>query len=152
MARRHCYFGLEEANAVIPTLEYFFQHLLLLRHELEGLRWDLEQAGVVTVGDALQGPEDTALEVLPLQERYFDRCRQYDVLLDELLSLGVELVDEEAGIVNFYSWWNGEEVVLSWQYGEPTVQFWYDPGEGFMARRPIQQLFFDAPVGGMAHH
>jgi hypothetical protein len=151
MSRRHAYYALEEANALIPTLEHFFRELALLRRALGRVRETLKAKGVRVTAMGMTIPKrirgiDTAIE------RYEELCRHYDLIHEEILSHGVEIVDCEVGIVNFFSWWDGEEVILNWQFGEPAVQFWLDPGETYSARRPIRQLMFDAPTGHVNRH
>lgn len=152
MARRHSYFSLDEANALLPTLGHFFSEMALIIHELEELRDLLKAGGVTLDGDGMSLPRTAGPREHAASEQYFQRCREYDALMEEVLALGVEIVDPEVGTVNFYSWWDGEEVVLSWQFGEPTVQFWFDAGESYAARRPITQLCFDAPADRAMQH
>lgn len=152
MSRKHCYFSLEEANAAIPTLEYYFSLLMRIYRDLAGVRQHLLAGGAQIDPKGIRLPRFAGRELASLRERYFALCHEHDHVLEEILSCGVEVVDLEAGLVNFYCWWDGEEVVLSWQYGEPTVQFWCDPGEPYTARRPIRQLFFDAPAQQPQRH
>lgn len=152
MSRRHSYFSLEEANGILPTLEYFFSELMLNYKSLENLRKELEAAGAKIAGEGVCLPPFAPEPIEQKREEYYKKCKDYDELLEEILSHGVEVIDPQSGVVNFYSWWDNEEVVFSWQYGEPTVQFWMDPGESYTSRRPIRQLFFDAPVGRPSRH
>lgn len=152
MARRHSYFCLEEANALIPTLEYYFQQLLLLRRDLAELQAALVSSGATLDHKGIALPRLASREVKHWREEYFASCRDYDQLVEEIWDTGVEVVDLDAGVVNFYTWWEGEEVLFSWQYGEPSVQFWCDPGETFTARRSIRQLFLDVPGERVARH
>jgi len=144
MARRHDYFSLEEANAVIPTLEYYFRHLVVIQHDLSGLQRTLQASGATLGKDGVELPADVDPEVHQLRDRYQQQCQDYDHVVEEILSLGVEIVDPEAGIVNFYTWCDGEELLLNWQYGEPSIGYWLDPGEPFHDRRPLRQLFAHA--------
>ncbi len=134
---------------MIPTLEYYFRQIALVLHAMRQLQATLRRAGATIDAEGIVLPRQTDHETLPLEamrERYYSLCREHDALMDELLGAGVEILDAALGVVNFHSWWDGEEVVLNWQFGEPTVQFWMDPGELPIMRRPIRQLFFDAPT------
>ncbi len=73
-------------------------------------------------------------------------------LLSTLTKKGIEVVDIELGIVNFYAWDDDEEVILSWQYGETEIHFWHEPFEDFCHRRPLRQITAEAPKEGPAIH
>ncbi len=152
MTRRHSYFSLEEANALLPTLEHFFREIALVMKQMRALQSQLKKAGAKLTADGIHLPRAAMVGTVAARDQYVDCCRAYDAMMEELLHLGIEVVDVEAGVVNFYTWWDNEEVVLNWQFGEPAVQFWLDPGETYMARRPLRQLFFDAPAGPISHH
>ena len=55
----------------------------------------------------------------------------------ELQALGVLVKDLDAGLVDFPSVRNGEQVLLCWRLGEAEVAFWHRPEDGFAGRRPI---------------
>lgn len=152
MPRRPSYFGLEEANALIPTLDYLFRQLLLLKSDMVMLQHTLIRGGATVDAKGVKLSRFASRELKSARGGYYHCVESYDTLIEEILELGVELVNPDAGIVHFYSWWDEEEVVLSWQYGEPTVQFWCDPGELFTARRPIRQIFYDVPAGRAVRH
>ncbi|MBI4366248.1 MAG: DUF2203 family protein [Deltaproteobacteria bacterium] len=152
MPSKHDYFSLDEANALLPTLEYYFRLLALCQRDLAGIRLMLEAGGATIGAGGVRLPRPAATELKRSKERYGRLCAEYDHLIGEILHMGVEVVDPEVGLVNFYTWVDGEEVVLSWQYGEPAVQYWFDPGEQFGERRPLRQLFGDAPGGAAVRH
>lgn len=118
------YFDLEEANAMIPWLDHAFAAVSKLRSRLE--------RAADSQADALQ--------------------RQVEDHLNEVVDRGIEVVDIDHGIVNFYTWDGDEEVVLSWQYGETEIHFWHEPFEDFCHRRPLRQIIADAPHAGPAIH
>lgn len=61
--------------------------------------------------------------------------RGYATAVDELVKLGVALVDATAGQVDFPTRINGRPAAFSWQTGEEAVGFWRYTGEDL--RRPI---------------
>lgn len=141
MARRREYFTLEEANAIVPTLEYYFRQLVLLQRDLAETQRVLKDAGASLGADGVRLPPDADTGLDDWRDRYIRLCEAYDRVIEEILAHGVEIVDPEVGIVNFHTWCDGEELILNWQYGEPAVNYWLDPGEQYGNRRPLQQLF-----------
>lgn len=152
MTRRHCYFNLDEANNLIPTLEHYFREIALMLREMRELQMVLKSGGATLSAQGIHLPRSAPEPVLQARDTYIDCCHAYDAMMGELLHLGVDVVDVEAGVVNFYSWCDGEEVVLSWQFGEPAVQYWIDPVAGQGQRRSLRHLFFDVPGARIAHH
>ena len=56
------------------------------------------------------------------------------VALDEM---GVVLKHPLEGLVDFYSYRDGELVELCWKLGEDRVAHWHRIGEGFPGRKPL---------------
>jgi hypothetical protein len=63
--------------------------------------------------------------------------RLLEAYIDELHSLGIEVLDPKQGLIVFHSERKGEPVYLCWALGQPTVTHWYSINESYAARRPI---------------
>lgn len=61
--------------------------------------------------------------------------KAYTAAVGELTQLGVSLVDDDAGSVDFPTRINGRPAAFTWQVGEDGVRFWRYAGED--QRRPI---------------
>ncbi len=61
--------------------------------------------------------------------------KAYSAAIGELTQLGVSLVDDAAGSVEFPTRINGRPAAFSWQMGEDGVRYWRYAGEE--QRRPI---------------
>ncbi len=137
------YFTVEEANALLPTLELELGGLARLRSELE--------QAIVAVGGAeiasavLQRGE----AVPPGRERAAARLRslaeQVASAVDRVNALGCVLKDIEAGLVDFYALRDDEPVFLCWQLGEPAVAHWHTLDGGFGGREPIEGVAVEPP-------
>lgn len=58
--------------------------------------------------------------------------------LAEIEAREIVLRDIERGLVDFPSRHpGGRQVLLCWQLGEPDVEWWHLPEEGFAGRRPL---------------
>ncbi|MGC8541260.1 MAG: DUF2203 domain-containing protein [Phycisphaerae bacterium] len=74
-------------------------------------------------------------------EAQFDiMTEQLSGLLEELAAIGVELKDPTRGLLDFPSRFNGRDILLCWQIGEPTINFWHDISAGFAGRRSVGEL------------
>jgi hypothetical protein len=81
----------------------------------------------------------------PADERAYEEARRSldDAemeLAENMLRLeriGVALKDAQTGLIDFYSYRQGELVELCWKLGEPAVEHWHRIGDGFGGRRPV---------------
>ena len=58
-------------------------------------------------------------------------------LIGHLESLGVEVRDLDAGLVDIPTLRDGERVWLCWRLEDPDLGWWHTTREGFASRRPI---------------
>ena len=136
MHEQRAYFEISEANSLIPTLEYFFAELARLQRDANSVMSKAEKLGIKL---SLDGKKKTGVNKIrdKLQGEFEMLTSSYAEVLDEVHELGVIIEDPDLGTVNFYSWVDGEEVILSWQYGEPEIKHWFKVTEDFMARRSL---------------
>ena len=105
---------------------------------------------IVTSRTALNklAPEQERLERYRRDLAWQERQRRYQIqdeivaaeknltnALGELTSLGISLLDAEAGEVDFPTKINGRPAAYNWKLGEEAVRFWHYSGEE--QRRPI---------------
>lgn len=64
-------------------------------------------------------------------------ARDIDGYLAEIRQLGVQMKGFDTGLVDFPSEREGKRVLLCWQLGEDSVQYWHDEDEGFAGRQPL---------------
>ncbi|CUT08778.1 Uncharacterized conserved protein (DUF2203), partial [Candidatus Kryptonium thompsonii] len=54
---------------------------------------------------------------------------------------GVLVKGIEQGLIDFpHIRQNGQEVYLCWMYGESSINYWHTISEGFMGRKPIEEI------------
>jgi len=93
-------------------------------------------------------PEQARLDRHRRDLSWMERERRYQVIeevgtaernlasaVGELSELGLNLVDDEAGAVDFPTRINNRQAAFSWKLGEDAVGFWHYAGEEL--RRPI---------------
>ena len=121
------YFTVEEANALLPTLEPLLKEVLdrrarisLAVQEEKTLLSDFQSnIGSKTTSDIVQ--DFIAIEML----------------LDEIRSYGCTVKDINAGLLDFLCDRNGRDVFLCWKYGEPEVGYYHELHTGFHGRQPV---------------
>lgn len=143
MLRR--YFTLEEANGLIPRLQPIIERILQLHMLLMAELRSLHAKGhVVEAADLAQAPEPGGDSEPHLAHA---RAMYASILVEMrmLESLGAELKGIEQGLVDLWSYLDGEtEVLLCWKVGEKQIQFFHYPEAGFAGRTPVRGHLFMA--------
>lgn len=67
-------------------------------------------------------------------------ARDIDGYIAEIRELGVEMKGIDSGLVDFPSEVNGRPVLLCWQLGEESVQYWHEEDAGFAGRQPVTSI------------
>jgi hypothetical protein len=138
------YFTVDEANALVPTLEPALRRILLLRAGLRQAYDKLEQAGVSLDPERLAALAEIPAEHRGLQGRLLALSLALAHELKAIAATGVEVKDSAVGLCDFWSERDGRLVLLCWKLGEPEVEFWHELEAGFAGRRPLEP---EAPLG-----
>jgi hypothetical protein len=118
----------EEVNVLIPRLA-------ALIAKLHGSARELEAEREAAAGDGGERSSMAALlRARPAARRLVE---EMEAAANEITALGGQLKDLTLGLVDFPAQWEGERVLLCWQYGEPEVAFWHRDDEGFAGRKPL---------------
>jgi len=136
-------FTLDEANALVPTLELEFSRMARLRSELRPL--------VESLGGA-----DAAVDILqhgarPRRGREPDAARlkrladEIAAAVERVNGLGCLVKDLDLGLVDFFAMRENEPVFFCWQFGEPAVAHWHPVDQGFDSRKPIEGVEIEPP-------
>jgi hypothetical protein len=137
------FFTIEEANALVSSLEIEFGRIARARAELAPLI------------EALGGADESVAilheggEAPPGRERDAERLRglaaEITDAVERVNDLGCLVKDLELGLVDFYAMQEGEPVFLCWQFGEPAVAHWHGVDEGYAARKPLEGVSVRPP-------
>jgi hypothetical protein len=128
------HFTPEEANAALtevrPLVERMVEHR---RAHVEALERQEELEGRIR-GNGGGIPPAQLAETAAEVERH---ARELARAVDDIVGLGVEVKDLDAGLVDFPAQRRGETVLLCWRLGEEEIGYWHTPQEGFAGRRPL---------------
>jgi hypothetical protein len=143
MARKH--FTVADVDALIPTLDRVFMHVLQLRAALRALEAQLERANVRMDKDDLVENDDGPPAVRRAKALYRGYYEALSDELDGVRVLGGDVKDIDGGLVDFPAVRLGQAILLCWRYGERRVGFWHPVEGGFAARRPVDDELAGAP-------
>ncbi len=120
------HFTVEEANALLPTLD---ATLRKLREERDRLT-DTEAHELLSTAAPANGGGQYGRDV----GEAFLAVRG---LLAEIQQLGIVVRDVDRGLIDFPAILEGREVYLCWQLDEGEIGFWHGLESGFNGRQPL---------------
>ncbi|MEP6991412.1 MAG: DUF2203 domain-containing protein [bacterium] len=124
-------FTVDQANRTLPLVRKIAEDVVR-----EHRRWQEAVRELELLGSGGQ-PELPDPRVVALERRIQKVARELDGFQAELDALGIQLKDRRIGLIDFPSELDGRPMLLCWQLGEPSVQFWHDLDTGYAGRQPL---------------
>ena len=132
-------FTLDEAQSLLPVLEALLRRAMEAKAAAEELESELQQlgqriflSGGMLVDSAQVGRKRAALRTAVQQAK--------DVI-QEIDSIGVQVKDLDAGLLDFPCQLGEDVVLLCWKLGEASITHWHSMEDGFPGRKPVDQRF-----------
>jgi hypothetical protein len=132
-------FTLDEAQSLLPVLES------LLKRAIEGKQFAEEaESGLSDLARRiyLSGGMKVDVSIAAKQrvemEAHLQRVRES---IAEIDSIGVQVKDLEAGLLDFPCRLDDEVVLLCWRMGEPAIEHWHTVEAGLQGRQPVDERF-----------
>lgn len=133
-------FTLREAQSLLPRVERLLEDAMRLKPE-----FDDAAAAFTRMKERVHMMGGTLIDrqaALELRQRRETSSKQLRQAVEEILEMGVQIKDIEAGLVDFPTRFRGREVYLCWKLGEADIEYWHGE-EGFRGRKPIDRDFLD---------
>ena len=124
-------FTVDQANRTLPLVRKIVEDVVR-----EHRRWQEAIVELDLVSDGVHSDLPDP-RVAALERRIQKMAREVDGFQVELEALGIQLKDRRIGLIDFPSELDGQPMLLCWQLGEPTVQFWHDLDSGYAGRQPL---------------
>ena len=127
-------FSVEEANRTLPLVRRIVSDAVR-----DYWRWQekVREYEEVAANRKVDQPSDEAER---LEREAQQLARDIDGYIAEIRELGVEMKGIDSGLVDFPSEVNGRPVLLCWQLGEESVQYWHEEDAGFAGRQPVASI------------
>jgi hypothetical protein len=133
-------FRVEEANVLVPLMEWVLDELERLGEEATG-HADQQQVLELIWGERLREPgcPDHAEAAAHRAAVLAAGGEARRILSEEVAARGIRIPPggPEHGLLEFPTTWEGRWVYLFWRRGEPRVQAWHEVDEGCAGRRPV---------------
>jgi len=122
----------DEANSALDQVRPLATRMVELRARLGELEHEQREVVRIVAGNGSgEGVGDARTP------EFVKLARELQDVVDELTSIGVQLKDADAGLLDFPAVREGEDVLLCWRVGEPAVEWWHRVEDGFAGRQRI---------------
>jgi hypothetical protein len=132
-------FTLEEAQSLLPVLES------LLKRATEGKQSaDEVESGLTELARRIYlsgGMRVDAVKVARLRAEMENHLQRVRESIAEIDSIGVQVKDLEAGLLDFPCRMDDQVVLLCWRRGEAAIEHWHTVEDGFQGRKPVDDRF-----------
>jgi hypothetical protein len=132
-------FTLEEAQSLLPVLESLLKRATESKHSADEVESGLsELARRIYLNGGMR--VDTA-KVAKLRAEMDGHLQVVRESVAEIDSIGVQVKDLEAGLLDFPYRLDDQIVLLCWRAGEATIEHWHTVEDGFHGRQPVDERF-----------
>jgi hypothetical protein len=132
-------FTLDEAQSLLPVLES------LLKRAIEGKQAaDLVESGLAEIARRVYfsgGMRVDSAKVAGLRAELEAHVQRVRESVAEIDTIGVQVKDLDAGLLDFPCRLEDQIVLLCWRMGEPTIDHWHPTDTGFRDRQPVDERF-----------
>jgi len=137
MSRDFKDFTIEEANALVPWLEYQFGMMFKHMREMEGLLAGLMGQGVDPSPQIASISRSDPLPVKRMKRRLRRLVSRIFDSYTKIQERGAVIQDVSEGTVSFYTYFGEHPAFLTWQIGEAEVRWWHELYEDADSRKPL---------------
>ncbi len=127
-------FTAEEANRLLPRLTDLVMELQSRHRDILAKEVEIDTLELLYPSEEEGKPSPQMAREI---ENYNEWVNLFYTLIDEVHEMGCFLKDIDAGLIDFYTLYQGRVVYLCWKLGEKEVGFWHEVGRGYSYRQPI---------------
>jgi hypothetical protein len=132
-------FTLDEAQSLLPVLESLLKRAIEGKQQAEEVEGGLNELSrrIYLSG----GMKVDVASVVRQRSEMNDHLERVREMLSEIDSIGVQVKDLEAGLLDFPFKLDEEVVLLCWRLGETSIEHWHTLESGFSGRQPVDHRF-----------
>jgi hypothetical protein len=136
-------FTLDEAQSLLPVLEALLKRAIDGKRAAEEAETELSELSrrIYLSGGMRVNLPDVARQRAEM-ESHLERVRES---ISEIDSIGVQVKDLDAGLLDFPFRLDEDIVLLCWRMGESAIEHWHTVESGFQGRRPVDERFRRRP-------
>jgi hypothetical protein len=132
-------FTIDEAQSLLPVLESLLKRAIEGKGAAEQVEANLSELSrrIYLSGGMRVNLADVAQQRTDM-ESHLQRVRES---IAEIDSIGVQVKDLDAGLLDFPFRLDEEIVLLCWRMGETAIEHWHTVDAGFQGRQPVDERF-----------
>ena len=132
-------FTLDEAQSLLPVLEALLKRAIDGKRAAEEVETELSELGrrIYLSGGMRVNLADVARQRAEM-ESHLERVKES---IAEIDSIGVQVKDLDAGLLDFPFRLDEDIVLLCWRMGESAIEHWHTVESGFQGRQPVDERF-----------
>jgi hypothetical protein len=132
-------FTLEEAQSLLPVLESLLKRAIEGKQAAEEVDSGLSDlARRIYLSGGMRVDVGAVAKQRAQIETHLQRVRES---IAEIDSIGVQVKDLEAGLLDFPCRLDDQVVLLCWRMGETSIEHWHTVDSGFGGRQPVDERF-----------
>jgi hypothetical protein len=132
-------FTIEEAQSLLPLVESLLKRAIESKQSAEEVDSSLsELSRRIYLSGGMRVDVAGVTRQRAEMESHLQRVRES---IAEIDSIGVQVKDLEAGLLDFPCSLDGQVVLLCWRMGEPAIEHWHTVDSGFQGRQPLDDRF-----------
>jgi hypothetical protein len=132
-------FTLDEAQSLLPVLESLLKRAIDSKQSAEEVESGLtELARRIYLSGGMRVDVTLVAKQRAEMEDHLKRLRES---IAEIDSIGVQVKDLEAGLLDFPCRLDDQVVLLCWRVGEAAIEHWHTVETGFKDRQPVDDRF-----------
>ena len=132
-------FTLDEAQSLLPVLESLLKRALEGKQSAEEVDSGLSDlARRIYLSGGMRVDVGAVARQRAEIEAHLQRVRES---IAEIDSIGVQVKDLEAGLLDFPCRLDDQVVLLCWRMGETSIEHWHTVDSGFGGRQPVDERF-----------
>jgi hypothetical protein len=132
-------FTLEEAQSLLPVLESLLKRAIEGKQSAEEVDSSLSDlARRIYLSGGMRVDVGAVAKQRAEIEAHMQRVRES---IAEIDSIGVQVKDLDAGLLDFPCRLDDQVVLLCWRMGETSIEHWHTVDSGFGGRQPVDERF-----------
>ena len=136
-------FNLEQAERLLPTLEFLLNQTIEAKKKIEELDLIFEQ---VRNRVLLYGGIELPYGELARKKAERDKAAtSFKDTVTRIESQGCVIKDLDVGLIDFPAVIEEHQVYLCWKLGEEHIRYWHHMDEGFAGRKPLEFIPGEEP-------
>jgi hypothetical protein len=139
-------FTLEEAQSLLPVMESLLKRAIEGKQLAQQVETELSDlARRIYLSGGMRVDTDKVAKLRAEMEGHVQRVRES---IAEIDSIGVQVKDLDAGLLDFPCRLDDQVVMLCWRMGETAIEHWHPVDTGFKDRQPVDERFHRRSAAG----